>query len=90
MKTRHIALFGLDVSSGEDDVTNLERDFLLTFFYILPFSPFTSTGSFFLHLSYLETLLLGAGVVQETTEGKKTEVVAGQLFQLFVVTLKFH
>lgn len=29
MKTRHIALFGLDVSSGEDDVTKLERDFLL-------------------------------------------------------------
>lgn len=36
MKTRHIALFGLDVSSGEDDVTNLKWDFLLTFSYISP------------------------------------------------------
>lgn len=29
MKTRHITLFGLDVSSGKDDVIHLERDFLL-------------------------------------------------------------
>lgn len=37
MKTRHTALFGLGGSSGKGDVTNLKREFLLTFSHTSPF-----------------------------------------------------
>lgn len=49
-------LFGLDESSGEDDVTNLRRDFLLTISYVWPFlhlllwSPFSYISLFSFYL----------------------------------------
>lgn len=42
MKTRHMALFGLDVSSGEDDVTNPEREFSSYLFLHFAIRPSTS------------------------------------------------
>lgn len=47
MKTRHMALFGLDGSSREDDVTHLEWAFLFTFSYILSFLPLSLQSPFF-------------------------------------------
>lgn len=52
MKTRHIALFGLDASNGEDDVTNLERDFYPYLFLHLAISPATTVEPCFLHFRY--------------------------------------